>query len=52
MLSIDIVCPVFREEAAIETFQKALIEATEPLYGECKFRYIYVVAPLSAGPQR
>lgn len=45
MLSIDVVCPVFREEAAIETFHKALIEATEPLYGEYKFRYIYVVDP-------
>ena len=45
MLSIDVVCPVFREEAAIETFHKALIEATQPLYGEYKFRYIYVVDP-------
>jgi glycosyltransferase involved in cell wall biosynthesis len=45
MLSIDVVCPVFREEAAIETFHKALVEATQPLYGEYKFRYIYVVDP-------
>ncbi len=45
MLSIDVVCPVFREEAAIETFHKALVEATQPLYGEYRFRYIYVVDP-------
>jgi dolichol-phosphate mannosyltransferase len=45
MLSIDVVCPVFREEAAIETFHRSLVEATEPLYAEYKFRYIYVVDP-------
>jgi polyisoprenyl-phosphate glycosyltransferase len=45
MLNIDIVCPVFREEASIEAFHSALLEATTPLAGEYAFRYIYVVDP-------
>lgn len=45
MLSIDIVCPVFREEASIEAFHQALLEATTPLAGEYAFRYIYAVDP-------
>lgn len=45
MLSIDIVCPVFREEAAIATFHRALRDATQPLAREYRFRYIYVVDP-------
>ncbi|HEX5006061.1 MAG TPA: glycosyltransferase family 2 protein, partial [Hyphomonadaceae bacterium] len=45
MLKIDIVCPVFREEASIEAFHRALIAATTPLEPEHQFRYIYVVDP-------
>jgi polyisoprenyl-phosphate glycosyltransferase len=45
MLKIDIVCPVFREEASIEAFHSALLAATTPLAGEYEFRYIYTVDP-------
>lgn len=45
MLKIDIVCPVFREEASIEAFHQALLSATAPLADEYAFRYIYVVDP-------
>lgn len=50
MLKIDIISPVFREEASIEAFHRALVEATSPLAGEYAFRYIYVVDP--APPDR
>jgi polyisoprenyl-phosphate glycosyltransferase len=42
---IDIVCPVFREEEAISTFHRALLEFTEPLGERFEFRYLYVVDP-------
>ena len=45
MLKIDIVCPVFREEASIEAFHNALLAATTPLADEYEFRYIYTVDP-------
>src|ERR1044072_9085824 len=45
MLKVDIFCPVFREEASIEAFHRALLEATAPLAHDYAFRYIYVVDP-------
>ena len=48
MKTIDIVCPVYREEASITlTFHDALIQATEPLRSEFVSRYIYVIDPSS-----
>ncbi len=47
MKSIDIVCPVFREEASIQTFHRALIDATASLTGEFSLRFIYVIDPSS-----
>jgi len=47
MKSIDIVCPVFREEASIETFHRALIDATAPLTKDFALRFIYVIDPSS-----
>jgi polyisoprenyl-phosphate glycosyltransferase len=41
---IDIICPVYREEAAILAFRQALVAATEPI-AETSFRYVYVVDP-------
>jgi dolichol-phosphate mannosyltransferase len=45
MNSIDIVCPVYREEAAIAKFHGALLEVSGRLTKEFIFRYIYVVDP-------
>jgi dolichol-phosphate mannosyltransferase len=45
VLKIDIISPVFREEASIEAFHNALLTATAPLKSEYAFRYIYVVDP-------
>jgi glycosyltransferase involved in cell wall biosynthesis len=45
MMTIDIVCPVFREEASIGLFHRALLEGTAPLSEEFTLRYIYVVDP-------
>jgi dolichol-phosphate mannosyltransferase len=47
MKTVDIICPVYREEASIQTFHAALLEAIEPLRPEVAFRYIYVVDPSS-----
>src|ERR1700722_14815923 len=43
---IDIICPVYREEATILAFHQALEAATEPI-SEISFRYVYVVDPSS-----
>jgi polyisoprenyl-phosphate glycosyltransferase len=42
---IDIVCPVFREEAAIATFHEALLSVTNPLAARFDFCFFYVVDP-------
>jgi dolichol-phosphate mannosyltransferase len=47
MRTIDIVCPVFREEASIQAFHRALLDGTAPLGGEFALRFIYVVDPSS-----
>jgi polyisoprenyl-phosphate glycosyltransferase len=47
MMRIDVVCPVFREEASIATFHNALLAATGALSADFAFRYIYVVDPSS-----
>ena len=44
---IDIICPVYREEATILAFHQALEGATEPMREEISFRYVYVVDPSS-----
>jgi len=46
-MRIDVICPVFREEAAIATFHQALVDATAGLSAEYGLRYIYVVDPSS-----
>jgi glycosyltransferase involved in cell wall biosynthesis len=45
MSTIDIVCPVFREEEGIATFHAALLDATDSLARSEQFRFIYVVDP-------
>jgi dolichol-phosphate mannosyltransferase len=45
MMSLDIVAPVFREEASIATFHAALLEAVAPLAPEYAIRFIYVLDP-------
>ena len=47
MKTIDIVCPVFREEATIEKFHAALLEATAGLCDDFALRFFYVVDPSS-----
>ena len=44
---IDIISPVYREEATILAFHQALEAATEPMREEISFRYVYVVDPSS-----
>ena len=51
MMTIDIVCPVFREEASIETFHRALLEGTTALTPEFALRFIYVVDPSPDGSE-
>lgn len=45
MKTIDIVCPVFREEATIERFHGALVDATAGLCNDFALRFFYVVDP-------
>jgi len=42
---LDIVCPVYREEAAIELFHESLSAATSVLVGRYALRFLYVVDP-------
>ncbi len=43
--TIDIVSPVFREEASIDAFHEALSAAIEPLSGRYRFRILFVLDP-------
>lgn len=45
MKSIDIISPVFREEASIEAFHDALSAAIAPLEARYRFRVLYVMDP-------
>ena len=45
MKSIDVVSPVFREEASIEAFHDALSAAIAPLGHRYRFRILYVLDP-------
>lgn len=45
MRTLDIISPVFREEATIEAFHAALDKAVEPLAPTYAVRFIYVVDP-------
>jgi polyisoprenyl-phosphate glycosyltransferase len=45
MTRVDVVCPVYREEATILRFHEALTQATRPLGETISFRCIYVVDP-------
>ncbi len=45
MTRVDVVCPVYREEATILRFHQALAEATKALGDAVSLRYIYVVDP-------
>jgi glycosyltransferase involved in cell wall biosynthesis len=45
MTRVDVVCPVYREEATILRFHQALAEATKTLGETISFRCIYVVDP-------
>jgi dolichol-phosphate mannosyltransferase len=49
--SVDIVCPVFREEAAIPRFHAALLSAIARLADSVDFRFIYVVDPSTDGTE-
>ncbi len=45
MTSIDIICPVFREEDTILRFHEALVAATDPLRATMGVNFIYVIDP-------
>jgi dolichol-phosphate mannosyltransferase len=45
MRSIDIVCPVFREEEMIELFHRHLTAALQPLDQRYRIRIVYVLDP-------
>jgi len=45
MPSLDIVCPVFREEEMIALFHRQLSAALEPLNQRYRIRIIYVLDP-------
>lgn len=45
MKSVDIISPVFREEASIDAFHEALSSALAPLSTRYRFRIIYVLDP-------
>jgi dolichol-phosphate mannosyltransferase len=45
MNTIDVICPVYREEASIAEFHRALVDATSACGREYAFHYIYVVDP-------
>lgn len=47
MLKIDVVCPVFREEASIEAFHQALVAATASAGADLTWRFLYVLDPSS-----
>lgn len=46
-VTVDIICPVYREEATLVAFHHALEAATQPLAEQVLFRYLYVVDPSS-----
>jgi glycosyltransferase involved in cell wall biosynthesis len=50
MNRIDVVCPVFREEASIAAFHAALVEATSTV-PEVTWRFIYVLDPSGDGTE-
>jgi polyisoprenyl-phosphate glycosyltransferase len=45
MRSLDVVCPVFREEEVIELFHHQLVAALQPLEQRYRIRIIYVLDP-------
>lgn len=51
MSRIDIVCPVYREEAAIALFHQRLMAVMDGLAGRCDARVIYVLDPSPDGTE-
>ena len=45
MRSLDVVCPVFREEEMIELFHRQLTAALQPLEQRYRIRIVYVLDP-------
>ena len=51
MPTIDVICPVYREEQVIALFHDRLSAALEPLAASYRFRILYVLDPSSDGTE-